>query len=134
MDDYLYLFHGYDVSNYVINEVSIERIKVDVNEACCLQDPGFNSSYVVKVDKLGPYVRPFTAIYPSHNNNKIIYFGYSGLEEDSDQPLDQNDLIRSDPNQICHKYTVIDEYPRYHQHRQLLDWEREEYEEVVKEL
>ena len=135
MGNYLYLFHGYDSSNYDLNSVSIERIKIDINEAKCFPNPGFNSIYAVKDNILGPQIRPFTAIFPLQSANQIIYFGYTGLEENDYQQMDQQDFIPTDDeSQIYYKYSLRDEYPRYHQHKQQLEWEKEEYEEVLHEI
>ncbi|CAI2386875.1 unnamed protein product [Moneuplotes crassus] len=135
LGNYLYLFQGYDVSSYAINSVSIERIRIDISEATLFPDPGYESKYAVQECRFGVHVRPFTAIFPTQSQNQIIYFGYTGLEENCIQPLDQRDLIRTDKeNQIYHKYILRDEYPRYNESNQQLNWEKEEYQEAVKKI
>ncbi|CAI2387301.1 unnamed protein product [Moneuplotes crassus] len=135
LGSYLYLFQGYDVSGYAVNSVSIERIKIDTNEATLFSDPGYDSFYVNQDDNLGENIRSFTSIFPTQSLNQIIYFGYTGLEEDACQPLDQKDLIRTDEdNQIYHRYSFRDEYPRYNESKLQLDWEREEYQEALNQI
>lgn len=135
MGNYLYLFHGYDVTDSVLNWVSIERIKIDTNEARLVQEPGYNSVYAVKEDRLDRFLRPFTAVYPCHEGNRIIYFGYTGLEGEARTPFDQQDLIRTDPEkQPYAKFTMWDEYPRFHIIRTILKEEADEFQEAVSEL
>ena len=134
MGNFLYIFHGYDSSDSVLNCISVERLKVDVNEAKCYQDPGFNSTYVVRDDKCPRFTRCFTSLYTSHEGNKIIYFGYGGLEENCKTPGEQHHKIRHHECQKYQTYTLLDEWPKYHENKYPLEWETKEFNQRSEEI
>jgi hypothetical protein len=133
MGEFLYIFNGYDVSDSILNSVYIERIRIHKNEAEIVQDPFFNSNYVVDDDICNRFTRCFTSVYPSYSGNKIIYFGYGGLEDNLMSPGDLSKLTKNDEakKQKYQKYVLYDEFPKYNVTRQLMDEERIEYRAAV---
>ena len=97
-----------------MNNPSIERIKIKVNEADLYADQPYNSRFPVSNDDSLNDFRCFNSVYPSSSGNQLIIFGYSGYEDNKNKPLDQDDLRYNDPqNQKIMRLTITDESPRY---------------------
>lgn len=136
MGNYLYLLHGYDAVDSVLNCVSIERIKIDIDDAKCHQDPKYNSTYVINDDIAPRFTRCFNSIYTAEPANKIIYFGYGGLEGKCKSPYEQNSDFRKndEKTQKYQKYILRDEYPRYNTNAYPQRSEQLEYKTTQEEI
>ena len=134
MGNFLYLIHGYDATNSILNSLSIERIKIKVNEADFWGDQGYRANYAIKNDDTSQFFRCFNPAIPCNSGNRIIYFGYKGLENDSSKWLDQTDLrYSSKSDQKVLKCEMVDELPRYYSKKYELDEDKKLYKKLLEE-
>jgi len=128
MSSYLYLFHGYDATNAVLCTLSIERLKIKINEADMWGDQDFHSHYAIKNDIAPSFIRCYNSVYAYNSENKIVYFGYSEFQKGCNKCLEQTEFRKSDDDiQKNHQLTMTDEFPRHNKKKYRLEKDKDEY-------
>lgn len=80
------------------------------------------------------FVRCFTSCFPNQNGNKIIYFGYAGLDDNCKKASEMNEPYqKNSEEQKYQKYIVRDEHPRHNLESHRLEWEEKEENDMRKE-
>lgn len=136
ISNYLYLFHGYDASDSIINSLSIERIKIKLNESTIEPDSKYNPVFALEHDENPLFIRWFNSIYTYNSGNRIVLFGYEGFENGTTYASEQSNLrySPSDKSQSIKKYTVYDEKPRHMHKKFWIESDEEEYKMWFKEF